>query len=71
MGARRGTFATGRLARWRVWHGFLEAVAAKGDVWFAPMEAEIAAHVEALVASGRYTPRMDRLPYYASPVSVR
>ena len=63
-------FATGRLARWRVWHGFLETVVARGDVWFAPME-EIAAHVEALVASGRYAPRIDRLPYYESPVSVR
>jgi hypothetical protein len=63
-------FATGRLARWRVWHAFLEAVADRGDVWFAPME-EIAAHVDSLVASGRYSPRIDRLPYYESPVSVR
>jgi hypothetical protein len=63
-------FATGRLARWRVWHAFLETVATRGDVWFARME-EIAAHVEDLVASGRHTPRVDRLPYYEFPVSVR
>jgi peptidoglycan-N-acetylglucosamine deacetylase len=63
-------FATGRLARWRVWHGFLETVVARGDVWFAPMEA-IAAHVDGLIAAGRYAPRIDRLPYYQSPVSVR
>ena len=63
-------FAAGRLARWHVWHGFLETVLARGDVWFAPME-EIAAHVQGLVASGRWTPRVDRLPHYLSPVSVR
>jgi hypothetical protein len=53
-----------------VWHAFLEAVLARGDVWFAPME-EIADYVAGQVASGRYTPRIDRLPYYEGPVSVR
>lgn len=62
-------FASGRLARWHHWHRFLETMVARGDVWFAPME-EIAAHVLHLVASGGWTPRIDRLPYYAAPVRV-
>ena len=63
-------FATGRLARWHVWHRFLESLVTRGDVWFAPME-EIAAHVQGLVASGGWHPRIDYLPYYTAPVRVR
>jgi hypothetical protein len=62
-------FASGRLARWHHWHRFLESTVERGDVWFAPME-EIAAHVQHLVATGGWTPRIDRLPYYAAPVRV-
>lgn len=62
-------FATGRLARWHRWHSFLEKAVARGDVWFAPME-EIAAHVQALLATGGWAPRNDRLPYYTAPVRV-
>lgn len=62
-------FATGRLARWHHWHQFLQTAVARGDVWFAPME-DIAAHVQNLVATGGWTPRIDRLPYYAAPVRV-
>ncbi len=62
-------FATGRLARWHHWHRFLETMVARGDVWFAPME-EIAAHVQRLIASGAWQPRIDRLPYYSAPVRV-
>jgi len=62
-------FATGRLARWHHWHRFLQTAVSRGDVWFAPME-EIAAHVQHLVATGGWTPRIDRLPYYAAPVRV-
>ncbi len=62
-------FATGRLARWHVWHGFLEELRSRGDVWFAPME-DIAAHVQAVVANGKWQPRIDRLPYYSEPVRV-
>jgi len=61
-------FATGRLARWDVVTAFLEQVLERGDVWFAPLE-DIAAHVEAVTADGRYAPRRDRLPYYRAPVS--
>jgi hypothetical protein len=42
---------------------------AKGDVWFARMD-EIAAHVQRCVATGSYTPRVDRLPYYQGPVKA-
>ena len=63
-------FATGRLARWEVVHRFLEGVLDRGDVWFAPME-EIAAHVLKVTTDGSWTPRVDRLPYYAEPVKVR
>lgn len=62
-------FATGRLARWQVVHRFLAAALERGGVWFAPME-EIAAHVQSVVASGAWVPRIDRLPYYAGPVRV-
>ena len=62
-------FATGRLARWHVWHRFLEGLRLRGDVWFAPME-EIAAHVQAVVEKGQWQPRIDRLPYYNEPVRV-
>lgn len=63
-------FATGRLARWHVWHQFLSGLVARGDVWFAPME-DIASHVLKVVASGEWSPRIDHLPYFTAPVSVR
>ncbi len=60
-------FATGRLSRWEVVAGFLEAVLARGDVWFAPME-EIAQHVQSVSDSGVYTPRRVAMPQYSAPV---
>ena len=60
-------FATGRLARWHVFAGFLERIVAQGDVWFAPME-EIAAHVRHEIDEGRYLPRIELLPQYPEPV---
>ena len=63
-------FATGRLARWHVVHRFIEQALTRGDVWFAPME-EIAAHVQRVVASGAWAPRIDRLPYYRGPVTIK
>ena len=63
-------FATGRLARWHVWHQFLQSLVARGDVWFAPMEA-IATHVLNVVAKGEWVPRIDHQPYYSEPVRVR
>ena len=63
-------FATGRLARWDVVARFLDSVCARGDVWFAPME-EIAAHVEAVIADGRYVPRRVPMPQYHARVVVQ
>lgn len=63
-------FATGRLARWHVWHQFLAGLVARGDVWFAPME-DIAAHVLNVVANGEWQPRIDHLPYFSTPVPVQ
>lgn len=62
-------FATGRLARWQEVHRFIEQALTRGDVWFAPME-DIAAHVQRVVTSGDWMPRIDRLPYYTGPVRV-
>jgi hypothetical protein len=62
-------FATGRLSRWDVVATFLEEILSRGDVWFASME-EIAAHVDAVSRSGEYSPRVEKLPQYAGPVSA-
>ena len=63
-------FVTGRLARWHQVRKLLHYMQEKGDVWFAPME-QIAAHIMKVTADGSYQPRIDNLPYYASPVEVR
>jgi len=62
-------YLTGRLARW--WHieKMLEEIRARGDVWFAPLE-EIASHVQACIADGRYAPRVERMPMGAGRVSL-
>jgi hypothetical protein len=60
-------FATGRLARWRQVEKMIEHMLGKGGVWFARME-DIAAHVQACIDDGSYTPRVDNLPYYTEPV---
>ncbi|MEM9577858.1 MAG: polysaccharide deacetylase [Pseudomonadota bacterium] len=62
-------FATGRLSRWEVVAQFLETVLHRSDVWFAPME-EIAAHVDAMIASGEYTPRRVVMPQYDAAVKI-
>ena len=61
-------FLTGRLARWHLVDQWLEKTLESRDVWFAPLE-EIVAHVEAVTASGAYTPRTDSLPYYNAAVA--
>jgi hypothetical protein len=60
-------FCTGRLARWHVFHQFLETVVARGDVWFAPME-EIAAYARAEIDAGRFKAMVEPLPQYERPV---
>jgi hypothetical protein len=60
-------FLSGRLARARAIADLIEYMQKKGKVWFAPME-EIAAHVRRMVADRRWTPRIDKLPYYSGPI---
>jgi hypothetical protein len=45
----------------------IEYMQQKGGVWFATLE-EIAAHARSLVADGRWTPRIERVPFYDRPV---
>ena len=60
-------FVSGRLARCDAIADLIDHMMAKSGVWFAAMH-EIAAHVRAVTADGRWTPRSDRLPYYAAPL---
>ena len=62
-------FASGRLARWRAVEQLIEKLLESGDVWFATME-EIARHILTCAENGRYTPRVDTLPYYDEPVAA-
>ena len=45
----------------------IEYMNSKGGVWFATMD-EIARHIAGLVARGEWTPRKERLPFWAEPV---
>lgn len=60
-------FVSGRLARAAAMTGLIEYMMDKGGVWFAPM-TEIAAHVQSLVSSGAWSPRIDDLPFWQDPV---
>jgi len=59
-------FVSGRPSRLRLLEGLIERARDRG-AWFAPLE-EIAAHVDGLRRSGRWRPRVDRLPYDGGPV---
>ena len=58
-------FVSGRPARLRRLEGLIERARERG-AWFAPLE-EIAAHVDELRRSGRWRPRVERLPYDDAP----
>jgi peptidoglycan/xylan/chitin deacetylase (PgdA/CDA1 family) len=58
-------FVSGRPARLRRLEGLIERARERG-AWFAPLE-EIAAHVDGLRRSGRWSPRVERLPYDDAP----
>ncbi|MGH6718636.1 MAG: polysaccharide deacetylase family protein [Alphaproteobacteria bacterium] len=61
-------FISGRLSRAAAMARMIEAMMTKGGVWFATL-GEIAAHARQAAALGRWTPRVERLPYYAaSPI---
>jgi len=60
-------FLSGRLSRAVMIGQLIERMNAKGGVWFARLD-EITAHVQGLIDSGAWTPRVDRLPYYEGPI---
>ena len=60
-------FVSGRPSRLAQVRGLLERLLDRGDVWVTSLEA-IAEHVRALELAGAWTPRRDRVPYYAEPV---
>jgi peptidoglycan-N-acetylglucosamine deacetylase len=62
-------FVSGRPARLRRLEGLIERARERG-AWFAPLE-EIAAHVDELRCSGRWSPRVERLPYDEAPAGDR
>lgn len=60
-------FVSGRLARLDAILGLMDHMDLKGGVWFASL-AQIADHVQSLIAEGTWTPRVDSLPLYDSPI---
>ena len=60
---------SGRLARCAAIEPLIRHMQEKGDVWFASM-GEIAAHVNKVIESGEWKPRIDRLPYWVSPIAA-
>lgn len=56
-------FVSGRLARLERVAKWIEHMSKKGGVWFATME-EIARHAQKMRAEGKWTPRVEKLPYY-------
>ena len=60
-------FLSGRLARAHAIKNLIQYMHDKGQVWFATLD-EIARHVQGLIESGEWSPRIDRLPYYDGPI---
>ena len=58
---------SGRPAQALAIRRLIEHMQAQGDVWFATL-GEIADHVNALVDAGRWTPRVEKIPFYSRPV---
>jgi hypothetical protein len=44
---------------------WLEQTLKTKSVWFAPLE-DIIGHVKKVTAEGRYSPRVEQLPYYTA-----
>jgi peptidoglycan/xylan/chitin deacetylase (PgdA/CDA1 family) len=59
---------TGRLARCQALVDLIGYMHDRGGVWFARLE-DIAEHVRAVTAAGKWKPRIDRLPYYDGPIA--
>ena len=61
-------FISGRLARAQRVAALIEHIQGRGDIWLASL-GEIAAHVNACIADGSYTPRRETHPLYDQPVA--
>ena len=60
-------FLSGRLARLGAVEELIRHMQGKRGVWFASL-AEICAHVKAVTAQAAWTPRVEALPLYDSPI---
>ncbi|GLK83163.1 polysaccharide deacetylase family protein [Ancylobacter defluvii] len=60
-------FVSGRLARAEAMVELIEHMQAKGGVWFATL-AEMAAHINGVIARGEWAPSVERLPFWPEPV---
>ena len=58
---------SGRLARFKAALELLDYMRGKGGVWFARLD-QVCAHVQQLIAEGRWSPRVETLPVYDSPL---
>ena len=58
---------SGRLARFKAVLELLDNMHAKGGVWFARLD-QVCDHVQRLMAEGRWSPRVETLPVYESPL---
>ena len=63
-------FLSGRLARLSAIVEFVGSMRAAGGVWFARLD-EVCDHVHRLVDAKRWSPRVEKIPPYASPVPER
>lgn len=62
-------FLTGRLTRWHHIEKMLLEWREQGDVWFASME-EIAKYTLACEKAGTFQPRVSKLPFYDTPLTL-
>ncbi|MCB4769999.1 polysaccharide deacetylase [Ancylobacter sp. Lp-2] len=60
-------FVSGRLARAEAMVELIEHMQGKGGVWFATL-AEMAEHINGVIARGEWTPSVERLPFWPEPV---
>ena len=60
-------FVTGRPARLCAALELIDAMRAKGEVWFARLD-EVCDHVQNLIQEETWQPRVEKLPLYASPL---
>ena len=60
-------FLSGRLARAVAIRKLIDYMQNKGGVWFATLE-EISSHLAEIERTGRWQPKVDKLPFYDGPI---